>query len=224
MSEKESGKVPRLMVFPDRPDCLVVYLPNELSLQLPTLVAPFSKESLARACAQTGLDLRISDGTPGKWGAAYRSLRKAEAGEKKQRQHLYEARKNAERLGSKNLTTKSRGEAISRKNEIDEKIRVLKTELGKARSAAFTTGKYLPPDIYRNKERQLQELKTESQALQTKIGELRIQEHAEHNNAENKQRRQTYAELFMQVAQELLPEIALQKIYDAIEDEESTEP
>ena len=67
----EEGKVPRLMIFPDRPDCLVVYLPSKMTLRMPLISSPFTKIDVSAACVQAGLDVRISEGTPGKWGAAY---------------------------------------------------------------------------------------------------------------------------------------------------------
>ena len=92
--------VPRLMVFPDRPDCLVLYLPRGMALQMPVLHSPFAKKNVADACAKAGLAVRVSDGTPGKWGAAYKSLHKAEVAERNQRHYLAEATANVKRQGS----------------------------------------------------------------------------------------------------------------------------
>ena len=63
-TDRADGVVPRLMVFPDRPDCLVVYLPRCVTLKLPPLASPLSKASLAAALSEAGVDARVSEGTP----------------------------------------------------------------------------------------------------------------------------------------------------------------
>ena len=219
MPEEANGKVLRLMVFPDRPDCLVVYLPEGLVLELPPVSSPFTKADVSQACGQAGLDVRVSEGTPGKWGAAYRSLHKAEVAERGQLHRLYEAAKNVERLGSESLAAKSRAEALAKKNEVDEQIRALKAEIGEARSRAFTQGKYLPVGVYRDKEKRLQKLKDESQALQARIGELRKAEKQE-CEAENRERDRVYAEEFMKIAHDLLSEDVLQRIHGLLQEDE----
>lgn len=226
MPEETNGRVPRLTVFPDRPDCLVVYLPEGSTLPLPPLASPFTRDGVSEACAQAGLDVRVSEGTPGKWDAAYRALRRAEASERGQRQRLREAAKNAERLGCESLAARSRAESLARKNEVDENIRVLKAELNEAKSRAFTSGQYLPVRTYRTKEKRLQVLKDESQALQTRIGELREAERRECGflNAEHRKERRAYAEEFMKVARDLLPEAALQRIHGVLQDEQFDSP
>lgn len=211
MSEIEDGRVPRLMVFPDRPDCLVLYLPKDTTVVLPPLASPLTKAGVAENCAQFGLDVRVSEGTPGKWGAAYSSLHKAEKNERRQRHLLAEAAKNAERRSGSSAAT-SRAEAIAEKNAIDEQVRALKGEIGKAKVVAFETGKYMPANIYRAKEQQLKDLKDKSQALQTRIGELRDAEKKE-RAAVDQAEHHTYAEEFLKAARCVLPETVLQQIH-----------
>ena len=48
------GRVPRLLTFPERPDCLMVYLPRG-ELQLPLLGYPISRESIQTACSKANV-------------------------------------------------------------------------------------------------------------------------------------------------------------------------
>ena len=98
---------------------------------------------------------------------------------------------------------------------MDEIIRALKAEIAEARSKAFTSGQYMPPGVYRAKERRLKDLKDESQALQTRIGELRRAEAAE-RDVEHR----VYAERFVKVAEEILPEGLLQRIHGRLQEDE----
>lgn len=231
MQDEEAGRVPRLMVFPDRPDCLVLYLPIGMDLRLPPIASPFSKHDVGLACAQAGLDVRVSEGTPGKWGAAYRSLHHAEAAERNQRNYLATAAANADRRGSGSMAAASRAEAIEAKAKVDEEIRALKAEIGKAKSDAFAKGKYLPVEIFRNKEKRLKDLRDESQALQVKIGELKQKEKAERaveigdgsGRQKHLDRKRSRAELFMTIAHDVLSEDALQRIYGLMQEDEEVD-
>lgn len=211
MSKRDTndGRLPRIMIFPDRPDCLVVYLPEGISLHMPTLHAPFDKEGVAVAFADAGVNVRISEGTPGQWNAAYSWLHKNERAERGQRMRLMQAVANQKRLDMGGIAG-SRAKVIDEKNQIDEEIRNLKVRLNEAKARAATHGEYMPVNIYRSMESELQQLKDKSQAMQTRIGELRDQERAE-RDAEHR----IYAERFMHAAYGVLPEEWLQRVHGA---------
>lgn len=207
----------RIMVFDERPDCIVLYIPcGTGNTVLPALSHPLTKERVGAALRQAGLDYRITIGTPGQWFTSSKKLYNAAQAERNQRENLDMAVKKAQARGATSLVVESRIEALQRKNLVDEELRKLKTQLGRAKGTAFETGRYLPATQYRNLERRVEELKQESQALQTKISELRRQEHEE-LDAEWKRtsalRRSSYAEKFLSVAKDILPEEVLQRIH-----------
>lgn len=198
------------MVFPDRPDCLVLYLPEGIELRTPVLQSPFDKAELTMAFADEGEDVRVSEGTPGQWNAAYSWLHKDERSERGSRHRLAQAVRNAERL-AKGGAAASRAEAIQEKLRVDDEVRQLKAQIGEVRSRAFTRNEYIPADAYRKMEADLKTLKDKSQALQLRIGELRDAE-----KRENEEASRTYAEKFVRAAHAVLSDDLLQRVHGVV--------
>lgn len=218
MEEKNegAGSPLRLMIFDERPDCLVIYLARGASLRLPEIPRPFNnKAGLSQALAAAGVDYRITTGTPGQWIKAHKALHLAERAERGQRDAEALAAKNALRRASAVPASRDRAAALEQKLAIDQEIRALKAELGRAKAQAFTTGRYMPVDEYRAKERRLTELKEQSQALQVQIGKLRRAE-SDANAAQYR----TYSEKFMRAAHEILTEDVLQRVHGLAVQEE----
>ena len=105
------------------------------------------------------------------------------------------------------MAIRERSEIVQKKQEIDASMRRLKQELQKARAQAATRGVYMDRAEYH-----LARLKQESQALQTRLGELKKAEKAENTRVYEQERMD-----FRQAAYELLPSDLFQKICDLAE-------
>ena len=183
----------RAAVFPDRPDCILFLVTEGEPLSLPVLETPFERIAVAKALGLAGIKSNVFETVPGRWTSAMTKAKRDESSTAGQEQKQETAFRAALLRGSPNLHVQKHAEALQRKHETDERIRALKVEIGNAKSAAATRGVYMPPQQYRRKEAKLEELKQESQALQTLLGELRQKERDEnrklHEGNEEKQKK-----------------------------------
>jgi len=210
--DREEGRVPRLMVFPRTSECLMLYVPRGTVVTLPPLAAPFVAADIRGACRAGGLDVRVSEGVVGRWTESYVMLRKAERAERAQRQRLAEVAKTAAlRARPQSGFAQARADAITRKHDVDEQIRTLKTEIGQAKATAFATGRYMPATEFRAKEQRLAALQAESLALQNRLGELREAEKKERGTV-HRAAVETVAERFMKAAEMILPDDLFREI------------
>lgn len=159
----------RITVFHDRPDCILIHCPDGGSVQLPDLQSPFTKISVAQSCGKVGADFRVLESVAGRWTQAARQAASAEKSERTQRHKLAEAAKATTITGP---GASDRAAMLDRKRQIDEERRQLDVDLSVARGAAAREGKYLSPDKYQSMQSRIATLKTESIALQEKIGQL----------------------------------------------------
>ena len=209
----------RLMIFEERPDCLVVYVPDGTgAVRLPSLPYPFTKQRIDAAMRDADQEYRLTVGTPGQWMKSGAILKSAARAERNQRAELERAVQKAQARGATSLYAASRAEALAQKQAVDGSLRELKLKLGRVKAEAYTRQTYLPVTEYRALERRVEALKDESQALQVRISEVRRQEHAE-NEAESRRQepaRRTYAQAFLRVASKTLPEDMLQRIHGLV--------
>jgi hypothetical protein len=211
-------RVIRVMVFDDRPDCLLLYVPERVELAIPKVTAPFTKKNLLEAFQ--GQNVRITEApNAGRWDTSVLAAKKAEKAERGQKQKLAEATQ-ATFLRNGTPLARTRAEAIEQKHQVDERIRGLQAELGEARSRARTTGDYLPVAVFRERENRLAALKLESQALQAQMGVLREKE-----KAENRAAHRDALEAFQKAAYRMLPRETFDNIIEAaLEDDEDQAP
>lgn len=203
------SEVLRLMVFGDRPDCLLVTAPDG-PLVLPTLLVPFTKYDVAKTLGDAHIKARVSDGTPGRWTASLNQLRKADRAERGQQQRQREATEAVLLRGSNVADMRTRSEAIAAKHDVDDRIRLLKAQVAEAKTKAATRGEFMNPTQFRGLESRLSDLKDESQALQTLLGRIRDKERADNvvlHNQEN--------DAFRKAAHKILPPETLAAIESA---------
>lgn len=210
----------RIMIFPDRPDCILFYVPDGEVLSIPALPAPFYKKSIADLLAGAQVKYRLTESVPGRWTDSVLTLRKAEKAERAQRANLEAARSAALQRSGGELA-RSRAEAMGKKLAVDAQIGEIKTWLGKAKSTAFSRGTYENPDRFRRKERELEELKQESQALQVRLSELKKQEKAENIAASNEWLGQFYKSAKYVLPQETIDAV-LDRMAEFDDDEDGT--
>lgn len=211
----------RLMIFDERPDCLVVYVPQGTGIvQLPPLAYPFTKERIGEAMREADMEFRLTVGTPGQWMASSSILKKAAKAERGQRDALATAAQNAARRESGSPAASSRAEAIERWQRCNQLLQDLKVKFLKKRRDALERGTRVPIPEYRAMEVRIAELKNESQALQVEIGKLRQKEHEEREEEWQRQApaRHAYAEAFLAAASDVLPESMMQRLHGLVVD------
>jgi hypothetical protein len=168
----------RVMVFSDRPDALLILAAeDESEVRLPSpLAVPFVKTEVAMAFGDAKTKANVFESVAGRWTAALTKARRDERAERAQQQAVREATEATLMKGSSSKLVRSHAEAIAKKLEVDESIRVLTRQDKEARSRAATRGVYESPKVFREREARLASLRLESQALQARMGELRKQE------------------------------------------------
>jgi hypothetical protein len=200
---ESDGRAIRIFVFPERPDALLVHVPEGKPLALPVLSTPFVKGEVSSACKLAGVDVRVRESTPGRWTPALERAKNDERGEIAQRQRLREATEAKILADTGDPIFKDRAEVLRRKHLVDEEIGRLKTQIGDAKASVRARGVYMDPHAYRRLEAKLAGLKVESQALQARLGELREAE-KERDRAAHDAERSTFLGRFVEAAREML--------------------
>ena len=108
----------RIMVFPDRDECILFFSPDNCVLSLPQeLVAPFTKTSVEGAFRTASIDVRVSETSPGRWTNAMTKARRDARAERRQRQQL-KAAESA--ISERNIPgLRERSDVILRKQDVD---------------------------------------------------------------------------------------------------------
>lgn len=195
----------RFTVFPEWPEQLLVTAPEdeEPRVLVIEVEAPFTLDGVKQACRAAGVDPRVMEGRPGRWTQSMLRAKSADRAERVQRQLLEESQKAVMMRSSPIPETRTRAEAILRKNAVDEKLRSLRGELDEARRRYNHGGQGMSQRMFHEKHRELGRLKQESQALQVRLGKLREAEKARNHEA-REQAQDNFLEHFKQVAFEQL--------------------
>lgn len=198
----------RITVFPDRDECILFFAPKSGVLSLPReLTAPFSKGEVASAFKTAGIDVRVSETSPGRWTNAMTKARRDAKAERGQRQMLKAAESAiAER---KIPGLRARSDVILRKQEVDRLLAAKKSELADAKKRYTAGGRGLTTKEWRKLSGRIDDLKQESQSLQAQMGVFKAKE-----KAENKVRQQSQDRNFIQAAKEMLEPELFQDLWD----------
>src|SRR5262245_54769512 len=78
MIDQEDLRPVRVMIFPDRPDCILFYVPEGMKLVVPPLTSPFYKKTAADALTDARINYRLTESVPGRWTESMQIMRKAE--------------------------------------------------------------------------------------------------------------------------------------------------
>lgn len=211
------GAPVRALVFRELPRALLLHFPEGAeSVKLPEISLPICETGVRAAFRRAGIEVRVSESVPGRWVTALQQARNAERAERTQLANLAKATSAALMRQSPSLLVQQRGEAMRRKEVVDEEVRRLKVQIGEAKSRAFTRGVYMDPVKFRAMEQKLEELKQESQALQVRMTELRKREKAE--NVERSRREQeARTATFVEAAKRVLDADTYREIWDEVE-------
>ena len=210
------GEPPRLTLFETDPCVMLVVVPRGEAFACPRIVAPFKVDAVRTAFFQEGLDVRISQdaaGSPQVRAIVEKRRRDAKA-ERDQRQKQAEATLATVMRGAVSMEVQQRAEAVLLKQQVDAEIRDLKARIGEAKSNAYTTGVYTPPSRFWEWQARLEAKKTESQALQARIGELKRLE-----KSANKEEDRIRERMFVKAARRILGEEAWMRVWEAVDEE-----
>lgn len=206
----------RVMVFRDRPDCLLVHVPEGASVAFPSLSPPFTVESVREACRAAGVEVRVTEAIKaGRWTDSINKLRMAERAERASKNRLAESVAHAAAASSPDTPLFAhRKHLIEQKTAVDDELRKLRAELGEARSMAHLHGVFMDPAVFRRKNARVTQLSNESLSLQNVLTELkdRIKE-------QNRQRSQDSRERFIRLAQKRMPQELWDELWEAVRDE-----
>lgn len=186
----------RVVRFPHEPEMLLLYVPEDVALEVQTLQHPFTRAKIVDAFP---IGTHVSDGVPGRWTSTMSKVKKDLKAERGQRHRQQEETEAAIMRSSSSPFIQSRAEAILRKNAVDDRARALKVAINKAKSDLAQHGRYMDSKQYRKLEADLEAAKQESQAIQTRLGELREKEKAANIEQEKRNR-----DLFKKAAQSYL--------------------
>ncbi len=169
----------RITLFPEHPQTILIYVPDGQTLWLPTLATPFDLDAVSDALDAHDVPHDTREGDRNRW---WRNVKQSENDDKSQRaqqQREAEAARHVQIHLAPTATTfeKQRSEIVLMKDKVDNEIRQLKVQIGRAKANAATRGIYEPPAVYRQREQHLADLQTTSLALQRKLAELKGQQH-----------------------------------------------
>lgn len=187
----------RARFFPQLPGAVLFFIPQGLRLDVQGLGDTFGQQEIARACG----DVQISEAVPGRWTSTIVMARSAAKAERGQRQLLQEATEAAILRGSVDPKERDRAALILEKQTVDGRAREIKTALAAARCRAATTGQYMPTTRFRALEKELEDVKQKSQAIQAQLTQLK-----EAEKVANVASRATLDAAFVTAARELLHE------------------
>jgi hypothetical protein len=204
----------RVMVFPDRSDVILIYVPEGQRFWVPPMSTPFVREEVAAAFRDRDIEARVVESTLGRFRESIHAANEADRAERGQRERERQAQKIIQIRHSPTATTVElkRADAIEKKNAIDAEIRKLKLEVATAKSRAHATGVYMSALEFRGKEAKIAALQTDSIALQTHLGTLRKQLAAQ-NVATSNTKNITDQERFVEVARRMLSKDLYLKIW-----------
>jgi hypothetical protein len=185
----------RILVFPESPDCMMVFAEDRDVVRLPVLSPPFMKADVAKALADAGIEASVWEGHTGRWTRAQLQARAAVKSERRTLQNERAAIHAVALKGALYPEIRDRAEAMAKKQSVDAELRELKEKLAAAKRNARVNQVYLSLEEMERLTGRIAELQKESLALQAKMGELRKVE-AQRNREEH----QTTAERFMHVA------------------------
>jgi hypothetical protein len=207
----------RVMVFPSRPDVLLIYVPEGEELWLPRMRSPFARHDVAMKLGEVDIPARVSESVPGRFTHAVEQAINAARSERNQRQREEEAARIATVIANPDATDldKERAQLLAEKQEVDDRIRKFKADVGSAKAAAVTKGEYLPPAKFRQLNDRLAQDQARSLAIQRRLSEIKKERKAE-NITQHADRDRRFIELVKQV----LPREQLQDLWDQIDAEE----
>lgn len=175
MSDPNEVRPLRVMVFPDRPDVLLVYVPVGQQFWIPSLQTPLTRNVVAQALRDHDIAARVVESTAGRFTRALARAQQDAKAERGSKEREREAAACVQIHMSPTATTyeKKRAELIAEKHKVDDELRTLKAEIGRAKATAFTSGKYMAVSEYRGKEERAADLATLSLAIQNRLSSLK---------------------------------------------------
>lgn len=196
---------------------LLVYVPQGMQVTLPTITTPIDRGVLATACQRAGLDVRVSEGVPGRWTHSMDRRRADERSERAAKQMAREATAVTLMKGAVDPQDRSRAEILERKLKIDQQLGEAKKQLLKAKSDAYSKSIFISSDEFQGLNDLIEALKQQSQAAQVELSLARQAQHQANQKAWE-QTHSGFLQHFYDVAKEtMVPEDFQELLAEVIE-------
>lgn len=208
----------RFTLFPEHPQTILIYVPEGQALWLPTLPTPFDLDVVCDALDAHDVPHDTREGDRNRWWRNIQQSEDAEKSVQRQQQREKEAARHVQVHLSPAATTiaKQQSEIVLMKHKVDDEIRQIKVQIGRAKANAAVRGVYEPPDVFRQREQHLADLQTTSIALQRKLGELKGQRHQQQSSKGREER-------FVQKVKRHLTREQFMAIWAEIDSEDASE-
>ncbi len=169
-----SEKPVRIVLFEDRPNTVLVHVPEGGVLELPECRSPFNKDEVAIAASKAGLDVRVSiEPRAGRWTTAIVRRVRDQRAEKMQRSRLQTETAVLQLQMSDDPILRDRARLIAKKQEVDEQLRLAKIRLGEVKGNVRTQHKYISPREFRALEQSIASLQGQSLGIQGQLGAIK---------------------------------------------------
>jgi len=186
MTEFDDLRPIRVLVFPRRPDVLLIYVPEGQELWLPRLRSPFQRGAVAKKLGDVDVPARVHESVLGRFTeAAERALRNVQE-ERAQRQRAEEASRVAGVVADPKASDfeRERARLISEKYEMEAHATQLKKDIKVAKwQETLTTSADLKPDLQpagrvKALQDQLTACRTRELAIAKRLSEIKKEMHA----------------------------------------------
>ena len=220
MADPNDQRPIRVMVFPQRRDVILIYVPEGQTLWMPPLKTPFDRHEIARTLGEKDVEARVRESTLGRFAAALTSELGNEKAEVGQRAKEKAAARRVDIVHSQFATSAElkRAELVKDKEKIDAELRDLKAEVSRAKALAHTRRVFEPTEQFQRKQRQIAELQTKSLAIQARLRELK-----EQVKADNVERSRDRNERFIRLVAAEMPEDMFADLWREVDAEERAE-
>ena len=214
----------RITLFPEFPQVLLIYVPDEQTLWLPPLETPFDLDKLCDALDAKDVPHDTREGDRNRWWKNMRQSADMDAGMKGQRECEAKAVERVKVHLSSEATTldKQRIELLDMRDKIVSEMNQLKAKIGTAKAHAATKGVYQKIPVFRGWELRLAQLNDSLIAVSRKLGENKAAIKAENvrtygaNNISKEKR-------FVEKAKRFLNREQYMSIWDEIHAEDAKE-
>lgn len=200
--------------FSSDPDFLLVWAPQEGTVRLPEMSAPFTIMNVKAAFRQAGIEVVVTESVVGRELREVVRLRRQQARDAtRQQQQLRQSYESAVLRGATSVAVGQHAECLAKKLEVDEELRQTRQHYQAVCAAKNVDGVRMDRHAFLRLQQRLEQLKQESQALQYRMGELRRQQKEENKQASDND--------FRQAARRILSAEQFDQVVQAIADDET---
>lgn len=200
----------RVVLFENRSTALLIHAPEGVTVALPELCSPFTKEKVTLAAKVAGVDLRVSvEPTAGRWGGAVERRKSDQKAERMQRVRMDTETTALQLRHANDPMLRDRARLLARKQEVDDQLRAAKLRMTEVKRDVRMSQRYAPPEVYRRLEETIADLQSQSIGLQGQLGVIkRNMEEVRSNTFHDKNKR------FVDLAKQILDQDEFEELME----------